>query len=272
MDSNDLNGKTLEELMQFYQQKTAQPIIRKIGGNKPYLEARKVAKDNGGRLPSNALTTQLLMYSDFSKTIPSGYTPAWQRELLVHPKSGKSFKKGEDITEMDSKGRKWVYPSYCIPEDARKSKTALFVDPKHEPVIEGNEVIVTADPYKEVKILDDFLQENGWGKVDKATGIPLAYRKVDYLHFEEKAFLWRTHAEGVRPLVRGDFGGRDVVALYGSDVGFGVGVESREAASQVSPDKITLGELLKVLQEQVPSQPKNLSTFIAQSLAPAHNE
>lgn len=257
MESNDLNGKTLEELMHLYEQRVAQPTIRKIAGNKPYLEARTLAKEKGGRLPSNASTTRLLMCSDTSKTIPSGYMPAWQRELLVHPKSGESFKKGEDITETDSTGRKWIYPSYCIPEAAIGEKNiALFVDPKREPTVEGNEVMVTADPYKEVKILDDFLQESNWGKVDKATGIPLVYRKVDDLPFEEKGYIWRSYLEGVRPLVRGLSDGmvvdsRQVIyAAFGSGGGFGVGVESREAAPQVSPAKITLGELLKALQKQ----------------------
>ena len=254
MESNDLNGKTLEELIQVYQQKAAQPIIRKIGGNKPYLEARMVAKDNGGRLTGNAFTTQLLMYSDVSKTIPSDYMPAWQRELLIHPRSGERFKKGENITEMDLKGRRWVYPSYCIPEEARREDTALFVDPKHEPVVEGDEVIVTADPYKEVTILDDFLQEDGWGKVHKATGIPLACRKVDDLPFEERGYLRRNGVEGVRPLVRGyDYrpagDRRGVYAYYESDGGFGVGVESCGAAPQVSLSKLTLGEFLSALQK-----------------------
>jgi hypothetical protein len=105
MELNELNGRTLEELITLYEQKSAQPAIRKIASGRTYLEARSLAKATGGRLPSNALTTQLLMYSDVSKTIPLGYMPAWQRELLIQPRSGEQFKKGEDITEKDDAGR-----------------------------------------------------------------------------------------------------------------------------------------------------------------------
>ena len=253
MESDDLDGKTFEELFALYKQKTAMPTIRKIAGPNSYLEARKLAKDNGSRLPGNVWTTQLLMYTDPSKTIPFDYLPAWQREILVQPTQGEVFKKGEDIIEMDGIGRKWVYPSYCIPEEARKANTALFVDPKHEPVVEGNEVIVTADPYKEVRILEGYLQEDGWGKVDKATGIPLAYSKVDELPFEERRYLIRYSTKGVRPLVRGDggvCGRRSVNVSCGADAAFGVGVESRREISGFSPAKLTLGELRKVLEEQ----------------------
>ena len=142
-----------------------------------------------------------------------------------------------------------------MPEEAKKSNTALFVDSKRVPIVEGNEVIVTADPYKEVTILENFPQRSVWGKVDKATGVPLTYNKVDSLPLGERGYLCRVTTEGVRPLVRGydnDTGYRHIVvnAEYGPYFVFGVGVEIRRVVSQVSPSTLTLGELLNVLQKQ----------------------
>jgi hypothetical protein len=253
MELDDLRGRTLEDLMTDYRQRLAMPTIRKIAEKMPYLEARKIAAPEGG-LPRNAFSKQALVDSDAWQRIAVGYFPAWQRELLVHPESGESFKKGEDVTEtFESKGTTFTvtYPAYCIPEEARKQKTALFVDPKHEPAVEGNDIIVNANPYKEVTVLEDFPQKNGWGRVDKATGIPLTYKNVDDLPSGEQGYLWRVNAQGVRPLVRyyGDVGGRVVYANWGFDDAFGVGVESREAAPQISASKLTLGQLLDGLQK-----------------------
>jgi hypothetical protein len=252
--SDALSKKTVEEAMTGYRQKQAKPTIRKIGGNQPYLEARKIAKrvDPANGLVGVAYSQQILVDSDEWKRIPADYFPAWQREILVYPPIEDVFKKGKDVIDrFAAKGFDIVYPSYCIPEEARRSRTALLVDPKHEPVVEGDEILVIADPYKEVTILEDFPQTSGWhtGKVDKATGIPLACENIGELSEGEKASFRRVEGISVGPVTLNYNAGERVIdsAIHWGNL-FGVGVKSQGVSPRILTSKITLGQLIGGLQ------------------------
>jgi hypothetical protein len=244
MEPTDLRGRTLEELVAGRRQRITRPTIRRIAGNLPYLEARRIADSQGG-LPRNVFTNQVLADPNVWQRLPSDYFPAWQREILVYPRPGKVFKKGEDIIEtFESNGERFkvTYPAHCIPKEARKRGTALFVDLKNEPRIERNSIIVDVDTYEEVTILDGFPQEDSFGRIDRATGVPLTNKNIYDLPAGERGYLWRTSSQGIRPVVRDSdrvfYGRRKIIcANYRFDNELGVGVESREDAPQVSVSK-----------------------------------
>ncbi len=263
METDGLESMTLDQLMSQYRDKTVRPTIRSLRDwlgvvkRRGYIEARKVVESLGG-LPRNVVHEQVLVNSDdWMPLAGQGYYPAWAREMIVAPENGGVFRNGEDIVDTyTDDGRSWVFPSYCIPEGARQKRgKGLFVDPRK--IIEGpKEVMVIADPSKDVVVLDDFLQESGWGKVDPATGVPLYARNVD-ASSRGAGYFCRPNQAFVQPFMRGIgytdlsgyrfyYGRRSVDAGNGHYVQSGVGVESREAASQ-DLESVTLGQLLETM-------------------------
>ncbi|MCL4400840.1 hypothetical protein M1316_02610 [Candidatus Parvarchaeota archaeon] len=225
MEINDLE-KDLERLLSAYREKTKGPKIRSLDTELNYLEARKAAEPYGG-LPTNALHQKTLVETDDWKSPElKGYYPAFAREISVYPESGETMKKGEDVIDAfpDNKGRKWIYPAYCIPDEAiNQVGKALMVNPR-KIIEEEKEVTIIADPNKDVTILSDFPQCHSWTRT-----------------FGADNYVQRLAKAGVRPLVRGfdvfGFGGfvggrRGVDVVYGLGLRFGVGYESPVEAPQ----------------------------------------
>ncbi len=238
METNDLE-KDLERLLSAYREKTKMPKIRSLKEDLTYLEARKAAEPYGG-LPTNALHQKILVETDEWKSPElKGYYPAFAREMSVYPKPWETMKKGEDLIDpyLDDKGRKWVYPSYCIPDEAiGQSDKALMVNPR-KIIEEEKEVTIIADPYKDVTVLSDFPQSSDRAQI-----------------FGADNFVLRVSGAGVRPLVRSFYG---LAGCYGRhDVGvscrlggrFGVGYESLEEAP-LNLESLTIGKLLETLKK-----------------------
>ena len=220
--------------------KTKQTIIQ-TGQRLSYVKAFNLVRDIGG-LPSNVLHDDTLVRSDVWKQLKSYYA-AWAREVLVYPEQKGRFKKGEDVVDAyeDEAGRTWVFPASSMPEEAvGKAGVALFVDPQNVR-IDGKRIIIDADP-KSITIISPFLQENGWGRVDERTRVPLALAP-DTGEFNAKRYLWRLNGIGVRPIVRDSDGigdKRTVYAIYGREGTFGVGlVGHAEAAQEIEAAKVT---------------------------------
>lgn len=249
METEGLESMTLDQLLAQYKEKTKTPKIRSLKKELGYLEARKVAEPYGG-LPRNVTHKRTLVDSDDWKGLRD-YYPAWAREILVYPEQNGTFEKDKDVVDAyaDEKGRKWVYPSFCIPHEAiGKKNVALFVTPMA--IADGKDkVTVIAAPHSGVAVLSDFPQDSQWGTVDQNTGIPLSAKNVD-TSSNTSGYLWRLNTAGVRPLVRSydDFW-RFVFANGWLDCGFGVGVESLEEAPQ-NLESLTLGQLLSAVKRK----------------------
>ncbi len=236
METNDLE-KDLERLLSAYREKTKMPKIRSLNNRKlTYLEARKAAEPYGG-LPTNALHQKTLVETDDWKNPElRKYYPAWAREVLAYPNSGETMKKGEDLIDpyLDDKGRRWVYPSYCIPDEAiGQSGKALMVNPR-KIVEEENEVTIIADPNKDVTILSNFPPDaGGWTRT-----------------FGTDNLIYRRGTAGVRPLVRGYYHHYDrrIIAVYWHSDSFRVGYESIEEVPLNLKD-ITLEQFLSVIKK-----------------------
>ena len=234
METNDLE-KDLERLLSAYREKTKMPKIRSLDTELNYLDARNAAEPYGG-LPTNALHQKILVETDEWKSPKlKGYYPAFAREMSVYPKPWETMKKGEDVIDafLDNKGRKWIYPSYCIPDEAiGGADKALIVNPR-KIVEEEKEVTVIANPYKDVTVLSDFPQSSGWTQTFGADNLVL-----------------RVSGAGVRPLVRYFYGyGRPVDVSHGLGDRFGVGYESIEEVPLNLKD-ITLKTLLETLNKK----------------------
>lgn len=231
-------------------------IIVHTGQKLGYVDAFNAVRNKGG-LPSNALHDNILLKCDDWELLKS-YYPAWAREVLVYPEHYGKFKKGKDVVDAwkDDAGRSWVFPASSMPEEAvGKTGVALFVDPQNVK-IDGKRVIIETDP-KSITIVTPFLQEDGWGRVDEKTRVPLALAP-ESSKFDAKRYLWRLGVS-VRPLVRGwtDFGvfaydGRLVNAdcNWNPTFGFGVGSVGRiatgpgiEVAKATTEDGIVISSL-----------------------------
>ncbi len=233
-----MNGSEneLEGLLSQYKEKTRMPKIRSLNRQLGYLEARKVAGPYGG-LPTIASHQRALVDTDeWQSSELKGYYPAWAKEMLIHPKSGENMKKREDVIDpyTDDKGRRWVYPSFLIPDEAvGRANKALFVNPR-KIIEEEKEVTVIADPDRDVTVLSGFPQSSDWTRV-----------------FGAYNFVFRLGTAGVRPLVRYYYGYGDrryIVANDGHGDSFGVGYESLEETPQ-DLESLTMGQLRSALKK-----------------------
>ncbi len=238
METGQLGKETLDRLLAEYRKKTEGPRIRSLNNRRlTYLDARKAAEPYGG-LPTNALHQKTLVETyDWKSPELKDYYPAFAREMSVYPEYGETMKKGEDLIDpyLDYKGRKWIYPSYCIPDEAiNQVGKALMVNPR-KIVEEEKEVTVIANPYKDVTILSHFPKRSGWTQT-----------------FGADNCVWRLAKTGVRPLVRG-FGGCDfrryVDVVCGLGYRFGVGYESPVVAPQ-NLESLTIGQLRAKIRKQ----------------------
>ncbi len=205
--------------------KNAEPkgTILYTGVRLEYAEAVNYTKGAGG-LPRHVLLDKVTV-----STAPEAecleserYWPGGARELLAYPEMGGVFKKGYDVVDSfrDDKGRAWILPASSIPEEALdKPYMGLLVDPSGLEIT-SRSVVVLAEPHL-ITPLCPFLQTKGdFGKVDRATGIPLIvpYKlEKEALHGESKRWLWRIDGVGIRPLIRSHdpvFGLRRQVSAY----------------------------------------------------------
>ncbi len=239
METGRLGKETLDRLLAEYREKVKMPKIRSLKEDLSYLEARKAAEPYGG-LPTNALHQKTLVETDDWKSLElKGYYPAFAREISVYPESGETMKKGEDVIDAfpDNKGRKWIYPSYLIPDEAiGQSGKALMVNPR-KIIEEEKEVTVIADPNKDVTILSHFPQSSDRTRI-----------------FGPGNFVLRVSGAGVRPLVRSFLGfdeynlRRNVVVGCRLGSRFGVGYESPVVAPQ-NLESLTIGKLLSTVKK-----------------------
>ncbi len=237
METGQLGKETLDRLLAEYRKKTEIPRIRSLNNRRlTYLEARKAAEPYGG-LPTNALHQKTLVETyDWKSPELKDYYPAFAREMSVYPEYGETIKKGEDVIDalLDDKGRKWIYPSYLIPDEAiGKAGKALMVNPR-KIIEEEKEVTVMANPNKDVTVLSNFPQSTGWTQT-----------------FGADNHVWRLSGAGVRPLVRyfvDLVSRRDVVVGYGLGSRFGVGYESIEEAP-LNLESLTIGKLLSTVKK-----------------------
>jgi CheY-like chemotaxis protein len=215
-------------------------IIVPIGRDAEWLEARELVRDKGG-LPSHVLHDETLVNSDgWIQLKNQGYYGAygvWAREAIVYPEINGRFMKGRDVedTFTDDAGRRWIFPASSIPEIAiGEEKVALFVDPQ-DTEYDDKRVVILAKP-EAITVLTQFIQRDGWGKVDQRTRIPLE-ADLNLVPAAQQRHLSRINGQGVRPLARtvNDFGvyGRDVYALRRPVLPLGVaGVELATQLSQ----------------------------------------
>ena len=172
-----------------------------------WLNARNVVKDMGG-LPPHILHDEYSKLSSIElslNNLPDNFRRVWARELLIYPEKNGQFKKGKDVVDAfkDNLGRNWVFPASLMPEQAiKRANVGLFVDPEQVEISEER-VVILAQP-DSIVVLDSFLQNSEWGKVDEATRIPLKVSEdiMDLLPETQKRNLYRIAGSGVRPLSR----------------------------------------------------------------------
>jgi hypothetical protein len=209
------------------------PTTTKAG----WLDAIELVRNRGG-LPSNALHDRYLVETNDYQQI-RGLYPAWTNGVLVYPERNGVFGKGDiEDASKDNAGRKWVVPASCVPEQViGVTGVALYIDPENVEVTDKR-VAIIAKP-ESIRILAPFMQKNGWGKMDEVTRVPLALPEDS--NDKNNRYLWRIDGIGVRPLVRGWYGGwngrRVVNASIRDDGGFGVAGTS---IAQAEPKPITI--------------------------------
>ncbi|MDE1860955.1 MAG: hypothetical protein KGH72_04540 [Candidatus Micrarchaeota archaeon] len=195
-----------------------------------WLDARKAVRDMGG-LPPHVLHDHTFVHSDAWLSLEgTPYCPAWAREVIAHPEAGSVFRKGRDLVDgvMDARGREWVLPASCIPDEAMGRKdVGLFINPGAIETCNGK-VVVMAEPGS-VIVLTGFAQKSGTeGKADPETRVPIEVpqQELNALDRNEVRALFRADEAGVRPIVRYVFdfdGAHDVVIDCLHDARFGVG-------------------------------------------------
>jgi CheY-like chemotaxis protein len=215
-------------------------IIVPIGRDAEWLEARELVSDKGG-LPSHVLHDETLVNSDDWVQLQNqkyyGAYGAWAREVIVYPEVNGRFVKGRDVEDAftDDAGRRWIFPASSIPDIAiNGEKTALFINPQ-DVEHDDKKVVILSSP-ETIIVLTEFIQKDGWGKVDQTTRIPLE-TDLNLVPASQQRHLSRISGQGVRPLARtvNDFGvyGRDVYALRRPVLRLGVaGVELATRLSQ----------------------------------------
>jgi len=167
-----------------------------------YLEARRLAADGNLELASNLAHDECLMSQEWEKI--GGWYPAWAREIVAHPAKDGTFAMGCDIVDSQTG---WVLPWSEIvrlvqPGEIVGEGVGLFIGPTD--VVEDRGRVVVLPAY--IIVLRGFIQENGGlGKLDAATGIPLAVSPEEYARLpdNEKRRVMRTEGLRVGPVWRG---------------------------------------------------------------------
>jgi len=219
------------------------PIRNKDGiATAGYLEARILAREGRGALPSNVEHDNCLLRSDDWKKIWQYYTcGAWANELLAYPEKNGVFTKEKDIVDSQTG---WILP-YSEAEAAADGKFAgeqnigLFVLPENV-VHEGNRVVVHP---KSISVIRPFIQEFGVaGRADEKTRIPLDIglgktggaekdsADLDPPPAETLRWMYRMEGAGVRPIVRyvHDFRRGIFTNYWNPDAKYAVGIVKYE--------------------------------------------
>jgi hypothetical protein len=170
-----------------------------LGQRTDYLQARRRVAERGMKLPSDVLHDEYLVKTTKWARVEEIY-PAWAREILVHPARNGRFSRGKDVVDRETG---WCLPGNYLTDpkhvnaDVFRKWIGLFVDPAHVEK-EGERIIVIP---ASIVVLYPFIQKSmDWGKVDEATGVPLA---AGTLIDGEKRWLYRMKNVEVRPIVRG---------------------------------------------------------------------
>jgi len=204
----------------------AQKIIRSLGIQASRLEAERIVKERGRKLPSNVLLDDYFCDSDRCKQVGLVFpawakkAPVWAREVLAYPACGGTFEKGRDIVDFVTK---WVLPASCVPEGAYTQKAVqLFVDPEGFEESKGRVVVLP----KSITMVWNAMESNDNGVFDKKTRVPVicpprltfsdraqVARGLDPDDYDDLETIMRNEREnrrslerisdaGVRPLVR----------------------------------------------------------------------
>lgn len=234
-----------------------QRIIFPLGINAGYLKARNLAKEAGGKLPSNVLHDEYLVRSDkwryiehelrkHKEKIPFylpptiQYSPiyyaAWANEILVYPSKKEAFTE-RDVVDSETG---WIFPACYIPKElVGMAGAGLFVNPEDITVENGKRIV---HPAGKPVILAPFIQKyKGNGKAHELTGVPLNLKAKPK---SESRLLIRNTGTGVRPICRAAevvtvYYGRHMVSTeFTPNASFGVGVE-------LSPNGNEIGSFLE---------------------------
>ena len=205
-------------------------IIKPLDQRRGWVEGRKIVEPLGG-YPTNIehdrrLNSMILGAKDrllrrtgmffplirewqaMRDNMLTGYYVAWAAEVLVYPESLGKLERGRDVvaTEKDRRGRQWVLPASCVPEEAlERQEVGLFIKPV-EVEATSDRVVILADGPGTV-VPTPFMQSPwGTGVMDRRTGIPLAmkdYAKMEKIGEGRKRELSRASGIGVMPILRG---------------------------------------------------------------------
>lgn len=228
------SGRTIAPLFVEYGGKIINRKVIKVG----YLEARRLAAEKGGVLPSNVTHDECLISGEWKRI--EGLYCAWAREILVYPKERGFFQAGRDVVDSETG---WILPGSYIDSvtRARARWLGLLVNPEYVEE-DGNRVIIHP---KEFAVIHGLIQDSGaMGKIEieGAYGsgyIPIRASPEELAHLKEdmKRQFFRIAGVGVRPLVRGDHGWggnvwQYVVAGFSPYTAFGVAVEIPKGNAQ----------------------------------------
>ncbi len=178
-------------------------IIKRASRSATWLEAMEMMRDRGNLL-SNAQLDELLRKQSLNSYFTGRWW--WTSNVLVYPESGGVIFSKRDIkdSELDSSGREWVLPASSVPEYACNVQgVGLLITP--EEVHRYSQKIVIEADMKNVIVLFGIPQvDNGVGKADPGTRMPIRVSPEEEatLKDEEKRWLIRKTAPGVRPVVR----------------------------------------------------------------------
>jgi hypothetical protein len=139
--------------------------------------------------------------------------PAWADEILVYPRLGHGFRRTRDVVDSieDHLGRKWILPNEYVKmaheqggEVFGVKDAALLVVP-HEIIAKGWRVIVL--PESIIILYDVAGLDSRQGALNPGTGLPQKVRRGNSIPPGMDRRLVRHDGWGVRPLIRGVFGG-----------------------------------------------------------------
>lgn len=194
--------------------KSKDRAMAQIPGKATFRKAMELTEPHGG-LVSNTVFDRNPAKDDWQHI----RGPFWTRQLLIHPAKGGTF--GDDDIVDPLTG--WIFPASDIPKNIKGIMNyGLVVVPQSIEDWHGRAVVHA--PYSQT-ILYPFMQQPGEGEIAAGKeGIPLAVDAAmrGACPVDRLGFLWRTHTEGVRPIVR-DFGAPyDIIGGCSPEKEFGI--------------------------------------------------
>ncbi len=182
-------------------------VIIPTGKSLTFLEARQLARDLEGRLPSNAELDSIMVGNYGWKHLmedPPKIHSLWTSTFLIYPEENSRFTNGKDIVSAykDDQGRKWTVPWSSVEDIAsllqRDNRAIVIEDP--EITIEKKQVIVEMPSIEKVRVI----APSSEGEVDDEMRLPTAKRSgVDgKIDSEQRRYLYRADGVNVSPLAR----------------------------------------------------------------------